>query len=91
VASCGVAFAKNYPFAGSDGGGERAAVIYSLIGTAKLNGIDPEFYLRDVLSSIAGPSDPSQHSNCCRENGDSRIRLHGKDYFLSISSRLSLT
>ena len=44
---------KNYLFAGSDAGGERAAVIYSLIGTAKLNGLDPESYLRDVLSRIA--------------------------------------
>jgi transposase len=38
---------------GSDGGGESAAALYSLIGTAKLNGIDPESYLRDVLSRIA--------------------------------------
>ena len=44
---------KNFLFAGSDGGGESAAVIYSLLGTAKLNGIDPESYLRDVLSRIA--------------------------------------
>lgn len=44
---------KNYLFAGSDAGGERAAVIYSLIGTAKLNGLDPKAYLRDVLSRIA--------------------------------------
>ena len=44
---------KNFLFAGSDGGGESAAAIYSLLGTAKLNGIDPEGYLRDVLSSIA--------------------------------------
>lgn len=44
---------KNYLFAGSDAGGERAATIYSLIGTAKLNGIDPEAYLRDVLTRIA--------------------------------------
>jgi hypothetical protein len=44
---------KNYLFAGSDAGGERAATIYSLIGTAKLNGIDPEAYLRDVLTCIA--------------------------------------
>jgi|SRR6266404_1254561 len=44
---------KNYLFAGSDRGGEGAAAIYSLIGTAKLNGIDPEFYLRRVLSRIA--------------------------------------
>jgi transposase len=44
---------KNYLFAGSDRGGESAAAMYSLIGTAKLNGIDPEGYLRNVLSRIA--------------------------------------
>ena len=44
---------KNYLFAGSDRGGERAATFYSLIGTAKLNGIDPEAYLRYVLEHIA--------------------------------------
>jgi len=44
---------KNYLFAGSDAGGERAAAIYSLIGTAKLNEIDPEAYLREVLTRIA--------------------------------------
>ncbi len=44
---------KNYLFAGSDAGGERAAAIYSLIGTAKLNDINPEAYLRDVLTRIA--------------------------------------
>ena len=44
---------KNYLFAGSDAGGERAAAIYSLIGTAKLNGLDPEAYLRHVIGRIA--------------------------------------
>ena len=44
---------KNYLFAGSDSGGERAAAIYSLIGTAKLNDLDPEAYLRTVLERIA--------------------------------------
>ena len=44
---------KNYLFAGSDKGGDRAASIYTLIGTAKLNGLNPEAYLRDVLSRIA--------------------------------------
>jgi transposase len=44
---------KNYLFAGSESGGERAAAMYSLIGTAKLNGIEPEAYLRDVLGRIA--------------------------------------
>ena len=44
---------KNYLFAGSDAGGERAAVVYSLIGSAKLNGLDPEAYLRFVIGRIA--------------------------------------
>ena len=44
---------KNYLFAGSDAGGERAAALYGLIGTAKLNGLNPEAYLREVLSRIA--------------------------------------
>src|SRR6266852_1383222 len=44
---------KDYLFAGSDTGGERAAVIYSLIGSAKLTGLDPEAYLREVLTRIA--------------------------------------
>jgi len=38
---------------GSDGGGESAAAIYGLVGSAKLNGIGPESYLRDVLSRIS--------------------------------------
>ena len=44
---------KNYLFAGSDAGGERAAAIYSLLGTAKLNRFNPEAYLREVLARIA--------------------------------------
>jgi transposase len=44
---------KNYLFAGSDSGGRRAAILYTLIQTAVLNGLDPEAYLRDVLARIA--------------------------------------
>lgn len=43
---------KNAPFAGSDGGGEHWAVIASLIETCKLNAIDPQTYLADVISRI---------------------------------------
>jgi transposase len=44
---------KNWLFAGSDDGGERAADIYTLTETAKLNGIDPAAWLRDVLACLA--------------------------------------
>jgi hypothetical protein len=44
---------KNWLFAGSDDGGERAAAIYTLLGTAKLNDLNPESYLRYVLQRIA--------------------------------------
>jgi transposase len=44
---------RSYLFAGSDAGGERAAAMYSLIGSCKLNGIDPERYLRYVFERIA--------------------------------------
>lgn len=44
---------KNYLFFGADSGGDRAASFYTLIGTAKLCGLDPSFYLRTVLAQIA--------------------------------------
>ncbi len=49
---------KSWLFAGSDRGGERAAAIYSLIVTAKLNDVDPRAWLADVLGRIAN------HSTC---------------------------
>ena len=45
---------KNWLFAGSERGGQAAAVAFSLIETAKLNGIEPYAYLRDVLQRING-------------------------------------
>ena len=44
---------KNYMFAGSDAGGERAAVIYSLVETCRRHNIDPFVYLRDVLERVS--------------------------------------
>jgi transposase len=44
---------RSWLFAGSDRGGERAAATYSLIVTAKLNGVDPRAWLADVLARIA--------------------------------------
>lgn len=43
---------KNYLFFGSDNGGEAAAVIYSLLGTCRLNGVEPENWLREVIGKI---------------------------------------
>ena len=58
---------KNHLFAGSDGGGEHWAVIASLIETCKMNGIDPQAYLRDVLAKIvATSSDGAASTSCCR-------------------------
>ena len=50
---------KSWLFCGSDRGGQRAAVMYSLIGTAKLNTVDPQAWLADVLARIAGH--PARH------------------------------
>jgi hypothetical protein len=43
---------RNWLFAGSDAGGERAAAFFTLVRTAKLNGVEPEAYLREVLTRI---------------------------------------
>jgi hypothetical protein len=43
---------KNYLFMGSNSGGQREAVLYSLMETAKLNDLDPAFYLRTSLARI---------------------------------------
>jgi transposase len=50
---------KNWNFAGSDEGGRRAAAIYTLIATAKLNDIDPQAWLADVLARL--PDHPARH------------------------------
>ena len=44
---------KNYLIVGSEGGGKAAAIAYTLIETAKLNGVDPQAWLTDVLARIA--------------------------------------
>ena len=49
---------KNWMFAGSDEGGKRAAIIYSLVASCKHIGLDPFAYLRDVLDRI------STHPHC---------------------------
>jgi hypothetical protein len=44
---------KNFLFLGSNAGGERAAIIYTIAETAKLNGLDPEAYIATVLDRLA--------------------------------------
>jgi transposase len=50
---------KNYLFAGSHDSARRAAIVYSIVSTAKLQGIEPYFYLRDIISRI--PQHPFKH------------------------------
>jgi hypothetical protein len=59
---------KNYLFAGSDSGGARAGAMYTLTETAKMNGINPEGYLRDVLARIADHPRTASTS-CCPGTG----------------------
>ena len=49
---------RNWTFAGSDEGGRRAAALYTLIATAKLNDIDPQAWLADVLARL--PDHPAK-------------------------------
>jgi transposase len=49
---------RNWTFAGSDEGGRRAAAIYTLVATAKLNDIDPQAWLADVLARL--PDHPAK-------------------------------
>ena len=49
---------KSWLFAGSDRGGERAAVMYTLIQTARLNDVDPQAWLADVLARL--PDHPAK-------------------------------
>jgi transposase len=50
---------KNWLFAGSDVGSRRAAAMYSMIESAKLNGLNPQLYITDVLARIA--DHPARH------------------------------
>jgi hypothetical protein len=44
---------KNFLFLGSETGGQRAAILYAVLETAKLNGLDPEAYLADIIDRMA--------------------------------------
>jgi hypothetical protein len=66
---------KNWLFAGSDAGGERAAAVYSLTETAKLSALDPEDYLRQVLQRIADHPVKRVHELLPWNLADVRVRL----------------
>jgi hypothetical protein len=57
---------KSWLFAGSDRGGERAAIMLTLIHTAKLNDVDPQAWLADVLARITDHKITSLWPRCCR-------------------------
>ena len=61
-------------FAGSDAGGERAAVFYTLIRSAKMNGVEPEAYLREVLTSI-GEHPITRSTPCCPGTSSGQRRI----------------
>jgi transposase len=52
---------KNWTFAGSDEGGRRAAALYTLIATAKLNDVDPQAWFADALARL--PDHPARRLN----------------------------
>lgn len=59
---------KAWLFCGSDRGGQRAAILYSLIVTAKLNDVDPQAWFADVLARIAAHPAHTP-TRCCRGAG----------------------
>jgi transposase len=50
---------KNWTFAGSEAGGHRAAIIYSMVMTCRVNGLDPFVYLRDIIDRLPRGDDPA--------------------------------
>jgi transposase len=70
---------KNWLHAGSDAGGERAAAIFSLTETAKLNKLDPEDYLRQVLERIADHTVKRVHELLPWNLANVRVRLDQRD------------
>lgn len=83
---------KSWLFCGSDRGGERAAIMYSLIVTAKMNDIDPQAWLADVLARIQS----KDSMICCRGTGVSPARrpirppnIAGISYLIFTISRVA--
>lgn len=64
---------KNHLFAGSDGGGERWAILCSLIETAKLNGVEPYAWLADILQRMVDGHPANRLDSCCPGRGKRQI------------------
>ncbi|MFC7693830.1 transposase domain-containing protein [Paeniroseomonas aquatica] len=65
---------KNFLFLGSDAGGERAAIIYTIAETAKLNGHNPEAYITSVLDRMAKGISPAGSMTYCRGTSDQKLK-----------------
>jgi hypothetical protein len=74
---------KNWLFAGSEAGGVRAAAIYSVVETAKMNGLEPQAYIADVITTIAADFTKLEWTRL----GSSRSWMSGKR--LRISSQIT--
>ena len=65
----------NWTFAGSDEGGRRAAAIYTLIETAKLNNVDPQAWLADLLARLQDHPAKRIQNSCPGTGQADRIKL----------------
>ena len=81
----GVALGRgDYLFMGSDAGGERAASIYGLVETAKLNGLDPQAFLREVLTRTTRST---ASTSCCRGTScGAKSRCRDPQMLLAVST-----
>ena len=82
---------KNWLFAGSKAGGERAAAIYTVIETCKLYGIEPKTYIADVIAKIARDWPASRWDDLMRGNGAQTSGRSPKPHRQSRNSAQQLT
>ncbi len=73
-------------FAGSKAGGERAAAIYTVIETCKLNGIEPQAYIADVIAKVAGDWPASRWDELMPWNWQSSDQLLAEAAELAMAS-----
>jgi hypothetical protein len=81
---------KNFMLVGSDRGGDRAAVFYRLIETAKRNGLDPEAYIATIINRMATGQPARIWMPCCRGTSNWQ-KQKPRDQKMQRGSRLTLT